>query len=282
MMQLKKLFTPVGSMDADETKAYMAQHREGDYTLLDVRQPGEYEDSHLPGAKLMPLPQLSDTYKELDPEKLTIAYCAVGGRSRVAAQMLNGWGFKEVYNLAGGIKAFSGPKATGPQELNLDLVKGDESPAAIIILAYGMEKALQLFYETLKEQSPDQELQDLFGKLAQVEVRHEQRLFEVYGRVTSGGPDLATFESTIVPQALEGGFKADEFLETNKSHLQTVPQVLDLAMMLETQALDLYLRFAGRCEQTQTKEVLYALAGEEKAHLASLGRLMDEKSRPRG
>ena len=282
MMQLKKLFTPVGSLDADEAKAYTAGRREGDYTLLDVRQPGEYEDSHLPGAKLMPLPQLSDSYEELDPEKPTLVYCAVGGRSRVAAQMLSGWGFKEVYNLAGGIKAFSGPKATGPKELNLDLVTGDESPAAIIILAYGMEKALQLFYETLKQQSLDQELQELFGKLAQVEVRHEQRLFEVYGRVASGGADLATFESAIVPQTLEGGFSADEFLAANKSHLQTAPEVLDLAMMLETQALDLYLRFAGRCEQPQTKEVLYVLAGEEKAHLVSLGHLMEEKSGQRG
>jgi rubrerythrin len=196
--------------------------------------------------------------------------------------MLNGWGFKEVYNLAGGIKAFQGHKATGPVELNLDLVKGDETPAAIITLAYGMEKALQLFYETLQQQSPDQELQALFGKLAQVEVHHEQRLFEVYGRVAPGGQDLAGFESTIVPQTLEGGFSAVEFLKTNKSHLQTVPEVLDLAMMLETQALDLYLRFAGRCEQPQTREVLYALAGEEKAHLASLGRLLEEKSGLRG
>ena len=282
MIQLKKLFTPVGSLDADEVKAYMAEHREGDYTLLDVRQPGEYEDSHLPGAKLIPLPQLSDAYQELDPEKPTIVYCAVGGRSRVAAQMLSGWGVKEVYNLAGGIKAFSGRKATGPKELNLDLVKGDESPAAIITLAYGMEKALQLFYDTLKQQSPDQELQELFGKLAQVEVRHEQRLFEVYSRVASGGQDLASFESTIVPQTLEGGFNADEFLAANQAHLQTAIQVLDLAMMLETQALDLYLRFANRCKQPQTKEVLYALAGEEKAHLASLGRLLEEKSRQRG
>jgi rhodanese-related sulfurtransferase/rubrerythrin len=278
MMQLKKLFTPVGSLDADEAKAYMAGHGEGDYTLLDVRQPGEYEDSHLPGAQLLPLPGLSDTYQALDPEKPTLVYCAIGGRSRVAAQMLSGWGFKEVYNLAGGIKAFSGPKAAGPVELNLDLVKGDESPAAIIILAYGMEKALQLFYETLKQQSGDPELQELFGKLAQVEVRHEQRLFEVYGRVASSGADLAAFESTIVPQTLEGGFSADEFLAANQAHLQTAVQVLDLAMMLETQALDLYLRFAARCDQPQTREVLYALAGEEKAHLASLGRLLEEKS----
>ena len=128
MMQLKKLFTPVGSMDADEAKAYMAGHREGDYTLLDVRQPGEYEDSHLPGAKLMPLPELSDTYQELDPEKPTIVHCAVGGRSRVAAQMLSGWGFKEVYNLAGGIKAFQGHKATGPSGAQPGPGQGGRNP----------------------------------------------------------------------------------------------------------------------------------------------------------
>ena len=39
-------------------------------------------------------------------------------------------------------------------ELNLDLVKGDETPAQIITLAYGMEKALQLFYETLTATIP--------------------------------------------------------------------------------------------------------------------------------
>jgi rhodanese-related sulfurtransferase/rubrerythrin len=282
MIQLKKLFTPVSSMEAEEAQTYMARRREGEYMLLDVRQPGEYEESHLPGSKLVPLPQLADGYKVLDPEKPTLVYCAVGGRSRVAAQMLSGWGFKEVYNLAGGIKAFSGPKATGPRELNLDLVKGDESPAQMIILAYGMEKALQLFYETLQKQSPDEELQDLFGKLAQVEVRHEQRLFEAYGQVTKGAQDLQAFETGVVPRILEGGFNAQEFLTANQSHLQTASQVLDLAMMLETQALDLYLRFAHRCAQAAAKEVLYTLAGEEKAHLAGLGRLLEEKLGMRG
>jgi rhodanese-related sulfurtransferase/rubrerythrin len=281
-MQLKKLFTPVNSLEAEAAKAYMARHREGEYTLLDVRQPGEYEQEHLPGAKLLPLPQLPDLYQGLDPGKPTLVHCAVGGRSRVAAQMLSGWGFKEVYNLAGGIKAFQGHKAAGPQELNLNLVRGDETPAEIITLAYGMEKALQLFYETLQQQSPDQAIQDLFGKLARVEVKHAQRLFEVYAQVEPGGRDRQAFEAGVVSRTLEGGFDAQKFLETNQSHLKTAPQVLDLAMMLETQALDLYLRFAGRCSQAQTQEVLFTLAEEEKAHLASLGRLLEEKSGQRG
>jgi sulfur-carrier protein adenylyltransferase/sulfurtransferase len=282
MMKLKKLFTPVNSIEAGEARDYMAKHQEDEYTLLDVRQPWEYEDSHLPGAKLMPLPQLPDMYKDLDPEKPTIVQCAIGGRSRVAAQMLSGWGFKEVYNLAGGIKGFSGPKAAGPRELNLELVRGDETPVEIITLAYGMEKALQLFYETLQGQSQDQEIQALFGQLAGVEVKHEDRLFNAYRQIAAEAKDRADFEAGIVPQKLEGGFDAQEFLEANKSHLNTAPEVLDLAMMLEAQSLDLYLRFVERCEEAETREVLYRLAEEEKEHLARLGQLLEEKLGKRG
>ena len=56
----------------------------------------------------------------------------------MAAQLLSGQGFREVYNLKGGIKAWQGAKAFGPVELNLDLIRGDESPLEIISLAYGM------------------------------------------------------------------------------------------------------------------------------------------------
>ena len=48
--------------------------------------------------------------------------------------------------------------------------------------------------------------------------------------------------------------------------------------MLETQALDLYLRFAAKLAQPQAKEVLHTLAQEEKAHLARLAQLWDEKT----
>ena len=68
----------------------------------------------------------------------------------------------------------------------------------------------------------------------------------------------------------------------NEAHLDTVSQVLDLAMMLETQALDLYLRFADRCAQTAAKTILFVIADEEKLHLARLGRLLEEKLAARG
>ncbi len=73
-MKLSKLFKPVNNMDTDAAKAFMETHKEGEYVLLDVRQPGEYEKARIPGAKLIPLPQLLDRIHELDPEKPTIVY----------------------------------------------------------------------------------------------------------------------------------------------------------------------------------------------------------------
>jgi rhodanese-related sulfurtransferase len=71
---LKRLFSPVPSIDSGQGREFMAEHQEGTYTLLDVRQPEEYEKEHIPGARLIPLPALGDSVSELDPEKPTIAY----------------------------------------------------------------------------------------------------------------------------------------------------------------------------------------------------------------
>ena len=74
MISLKKLFTPVKSIDTQAAKNYMAGKPEGAYTLLDVRQPGEYETEHIPGAKLIPLPGLKESLSQLDKQKPVIVY----------------------------------------------------------------------------------------------------------------------------------------------------------------------------------------------------------------
>jgi len=74
MMRWKQFFTPVKSMDTEEARTYIAGHKEGTFTLLDVRQPGEYEKARIPGAKLISMPELSNRLGELDPEKPIICY----------------------------------------------------------------------------------------------------------------------------------------------------------------------------------------------------------------
>jgi rubrerythrin len=226
---------------------------------------------------MVPLGDLKEGTQDLDPEKPTLVYCAVGGRSRVAAQLLSGRGFKEVYNLSGGIKAFRGAKATGPQELNLDLVRGDESPRDMLKLAYGLERALGIFYEKCQEKGQDKELLDLFAKLGHVEDIHKKKVYERYTALVPEAPEMAVFEAGMEPSIMEGGFHLNDFLAANEPWLKNINEVLELAMMLEIQALDLYLRFAEKSQEEGTKQVLFTLADEEKVHVKSLAKLLDEK-----
>ena len=61
-------------MSIDEFSSFLEQHNPEDYNLVDVRQPGEYEGEHLPGAKLIPVGELEERLEELDPSKPTVAY----------------------------------------------------------------------------------------------------------------------------------------------------------------------------------------------------------------
>jgi rhodanese-related sulfurtransferase len=76
--------------------------------LLDVRETSEYDGGHLPNALHIPLSQLGSRGQELarHTARPVVAYCASGNRSRMAAGRLAKLGFKEIYNLAGGFRAW--------------------------------------------------------------------------------------------------------------------------------------------------------------------------------
>ncbi len=192
--------------------------------------------------------------------------------------MLSGKGFKKVYNLSGGIQAWKGLIADGPVELNLDLVRGDETPHEIIRLAYGMEMSLGEFYSTMACSVEDAEVADLLNTLAAVEAKHRQYLVELYRSAVSQDLDLGRLEAEVSSEIMEGGISARDFIERNEPFLKTVQGLLDLAMMLESQALDLYLRFADKTTDSTAKEILFKIADEEKGHLSALGRLREDKT----
>jgi sulfur-carrier protein adenylyltransferase/sulfurtransferase len=67
-------FKPVSEWSADEVRDFLRTRPPGSYNLVDVRQPGEYESSHLPGAVLIPVSELSSRLGEVDRSKPTITY----------------------------------------------------------------------------------------------------------------------------------------------------------------------------------------------------------------
>lgn len=75
--------------------------------LLDVRAPKEYEDNHIEGAVNIPAPDLRTRFKELDKEKPTVLICSTGHRSSLGTSILRQNGFKDLYNVAGGMTGYS-------------------------------------------------------------------------------------------------------------------------------------------------------------------------------
>jgi rubrerythrin len=186
-------------------------------------------------------------------------------------------GVENAVNMEGGIRAWHGRTAYGPQELNLNLLRGDETTVEVLRVAYGLETGLTFFYRTLSEQSSDAELRSLFQDLAQIEKHHQDSLFQLYQELSTSAVTRDAFQSNVTTELMEGGFDVHAFMQENEAHLQTVPDVLQMAMMVETQALDLYLRFSHRSTDTRTKDVLRKIADEEKTHLTALGRLIGDK-----
>ena len=90
---------------AKELKAKM--DRKEKFTLIDVREPNEFQINRIPGAKLIPLGNVAEHVHELDSADEIIVNCHFCGRSAKAVEFLQKMGFKKVKNLTGGIDAWS-------------------------------------------------------------------------------------------------------------------------------------------------------------------------------
>jgi adenylyltransferase/sulfurtransferase len=72
-------------------------------TLLDVREPWEWDIAHLAGARLTPVRRLEEYIGRLDPDDRIVLYCKQGVRSMRALKRLRTAGFRNLHSLAGGI-----------------------------------------------------------------------------------------------------------------------------------------------------------------------------------
>jgi adenylyltransferase/sulfurtransferase len=90
---------------ATELDALRSERRS--VALLDVREPWEWDVARISGATLIPLGELPRGVAALDRSADTVVYCHHGVRAQAAAERLVSLGFRRVYNLAGGIDAWS-------------------------------------------------------------------------------------------------------------------------------------------------------------------------------
>ena len=73
-MGILNYFKPVSTWLPEKVRLFLKEKNSGEYNLIDVRTPEEYERGHLPGARLIPVGELVDRLSELDSKKTTVVY----------------------------------------------------------------------------------------------------------------------------------------------------------------------------------------------------------------
>jgi rhodanese-related sulfurtransferase len=74
LKDISRYFEHIPSMTVEDVRRLMSDKSPQEYNLVDVRQPEEYERGHIPGARLISVGEIGERFRELDPDKPTIAY----------------------------------------------------------------------------------------------------------------------------------------------------------------------------------------------------------------
>lgn len=98
---------PVSSTDITPQEVKQLIDAGADFTLVDVREPHEYQICKIDKAKLIPLGDLPKRLDELDKDADIVMHCKMGGRSAKACDLLRASGFTRVRNMTGGILAWA-------------------------------------------------------------------------------------------------------------------------------------------------------------------------------
>jgi len=270
-MILGSFFEPVKSISPDGVRTIIKEKSAEEYCLLDVRQPGEYAQGHIPGAKMIPLGELQARLPEMTSQRFTVVYCRSGNRSRSAVGILNGAGFDEAYNMEGGMLAYNGLVAVGPPEAGVFCFPQSLEPEQLAAMAWYIEDGSQKYYQQMKAMTRIQNEGDLFAELLTYKRAHKDDLFNLYKKM-SGQLEVKDFPSKVLPgppaNVMAGCVNVDDAVNWSKD--REISEVLDLMMSLEANTFDLYLKLGRKVKSQQARSVFLALSEKEKHHIETL------------
>jgi len=263
---------PIPAKTVDETRALLAAGEpDGDVSLIDVREPEEYEARHIPGARLIPTGEIMSRLVEIEKGKTIVVYCRSGHRSGAVTALMAGAGFPRVYNMEGGMLAWEGMTATGAPQAGMFLFDQNAGLEALMAEAWKLEEGMRRFYASVAGGAEDREARNLFEKLTEAEQRHKSFLADMHARIAGGeGPGLDA--GGAGDEYLESGIKAGEAIEWSAT--APLADILDFSMSAEINSYDLYLKLARRADDPDTAGFFRTMAAEERRHLKKMGALL--------
>lgn len=276
-MILGSLFKEVKSITPEEVRTIIKEKSADKYSLLDVRQPSEYEQGHIPGAELIPLAELQSNLDRFQPDRMTIVYCRSGNRSRSGVGILNGGGLDDVYNMEGGILAYNGLVAAGPPEAGVFCFSEKMTPEQLIAMAWYIEDGSQQYFDSLKNITQDHEINANFNSLIEHKIAHKESLSQLFLKI-SGQTANKGFPTSVLQRpphrVMAGCVNVSEAVNWSKT--KDISDILDLLIALEANTFDLYLKLGRRVESDRARKVFIELSEEEARHLEKLSSIFEK------
>jgi sulfur-carrier protein adenylyltransferase/sulfurtransferase len=261
----------------EELAEFSVRHRESEYLLVDVRQPQEYTQEHIPGAKFIPLHELEGRLGELDPGKQTVFYCRSGKRSMAAAVLAMDSGIfdSDILNLEGGINAYQNRML--PDYPKVDIFSGSSELETVVSRAVTLEKGAEKFYNGFQERIKDENLKNQLQKLAGLEKAHARVIFAQGKHLFE--EDFDSFFSKADDSIVEGGLNVSDWVQKFQYLQQSelCLYFLEVALEIEAKAYDMYRNLAETKDYPrETSECFFRLSEQEKGHMRLVARLFKD------
>ncbi len=264
----------VQTISPEDFSEYRSRHKEKAYTLVDVRQPEEYTQEHIPGALNLPLPEFEQHLSQLNPGQDLIFYCRSGRRSQSAAELTADAlqdATSGIYNLQGGILAWSGVAL--PDYPRVEAFDPGASVQELLLRAIDLEKGAFRFYQELAARWPEAELDDI----QDMERAHARSVYNLLKKYHAPEQPFAELFDGLSGETVEGGRSLQELLDGLQAYDQGRCLALaEVALEIESQAYDLYRHLADTLRDQEAAQGLLTLAEQEKGHMRIVARKIPE------
>jgi rubrerythrin len=177
--------------------------------------------------------------------------------------------------MEGGIRAWEGLIAEGPPEAGMAYFAETAEPEELIGLAWVLEEGSRRFYSELSGMLEDKEGAALFHDLTAAEEHHKASLKGLLRKFAGEEVPVSLASPDEAGDIMEGGMRISRAIQWVEG--KSLGMILELAMSLEANAYDLYIKMYRKIEDIHSRSVFELLAGQEKLHLGKLGALLERK-----
>lgn len=181
--------------------------------------------------------------------------------------------------MEGGIRAWGGFLAEGAPEAGMAYFPDTAGPKEMIGLAWILEEGSRRFYSELSGMLKDEEGIAIFRDLTAAEEQHKTSLMDllqdIAGEKTAEDIPGSLAAPDEIGDVMEGGMHVSQALRWTEG--KPLVRILELAVSLESNAYDLYIKMGRRAGDEKSKKVFAMLVEEEKRHLGKLASLLERK-----